>query len=178
MIFRCTHRLLLLACTLLCGLALTPRARADFLVNVNTSSLSPGTQGFIDMEFNPGPGSPAATATITHFSTDATFLSSLNGTLAGTDNGGSGTLPNTLTINNTTQFNDVYQPVTYGSYIRFDVAFSSPSGSLDNAGSFGLVLSGTVRQRFRHAALDHRSQRHGGYDQPQFRRQRHAAYIP
>jgi hypothetical protein len=137
MIIRRTPRLLLFAGALLSGLTLAPGARADFLINVNTTSIE-GTQGFIDIQFAPGSGTPLATATITNFSTDAMFLSSLNGSSAGSDGGGSGTLPGPLSIINTGgALNDVIQPVDYGSYISFDVAFS---GSLANAGSFGLTL--------------------------------------
>lgn len=136
-IFRRANRLPFFAYALLCGLAQPQGAKADYIVSVDTSSLN-GTQGFIDIEFNPGLFSLAATATVTNFSTDATILSSVNSTPAGTDGDvPSGTLPNTLIINNTDVLNDVYQPVTFGTFISFDVAFS---GSLANGGTFGLTL--------------------------------------
>lgn len=151
MIIRRTCQLLLYACTLACGLALAPASQADFIVHADTSSLPSGTQGFIDIQFDPGPGSPLATATVTNFSTDAMFLSFINvpsmggPVSANIDGDASGTLPGPnfpgpLTISNDGgPLNDVYQPVTYGSYISFDVAFSgSPAGS-----SLGLMLYGS-----------------------------------
>ncbi len=130
-------RLILYSISTAVGFGLAPSAKADFLVTVNTSSLPSSTQGFIDIQFAPGLGSPTATATVTNFSTDATLEASVNGTSAGTDGGGSGSLPGTLSISNTGALNDVYQPVTYGTYFSFDVSFS---GSLDSAGSFAVTL--------------------------------------
>jgi hypothetical protein len=145
-------RLILYSISAAVGFGLAPSAKADFLVTVDTSSIS-GTQGFIDLEFNPGIAPfLAAAATVTNFSTDATFLSSLNGTSATTDGDVTQTWTNTspinpstpLIINNTNVLNDLYAPVTYGSTISFDVAFSGPAitspNSNDNGSSFGFVL--------------------------------------
>ncbi len=143
-------RLILYSISTAVGFGLAPSAKADFLVTVDTSSLPSGTQGVIDIQFGPSPlGSPIATAAVTNFSTDATLETSVSGTdpntglptttYAGTDGGGSGTLPGTLSISNTSAYaiDDVYQPVTYGTYFSFDVSFS---GSLDNAGTFAVTL--------------------------------------
>jgi hypothetical protein len=98
--------------------------RIVFSVSVDTSAIV-GQQGFLDLQFNPGgAGALPTTATVTNFTTDATLLASLNGTTAGTDGDATGTLPGTLTINNTFILNDVFQPVTYGSVVDFTVTLS------------------------------------------------------
>jgi hypothetical protein len=143
MIVRRAFWLLLVTLAVLSGPL--PRARAGmitFAVGVDTSAIS-GQQGFIDIQFNPGPTLPAgpplpATATVTNFTSDATLLASLNGISAGTDGAASGTLPGTLTINNTFALNDVFQPATYGQSLDFTVALSGPG--VDNPNS---ALSGS-----------------------------------
>ena len=124
-------------------------------MTIDTSSIA-GEQGFIDIQFNPGnaPVLPA-TATVSNFTTDATLLGSLNGTPAGFDGDGDpiGMLPGDLTIDNSSDsstdvpvyaLNDNYQPVTFGTTISFDVAFSGEAvtspNSADNGSSFGVTL--------------------------------------
>ncbi|MFZ0928811.1 MAG: NF038129 family PEP-CTERM protein [Syntrophobacteraceae bacterium] len=83
-----------------------------------------GQSGYIDMQFNPGASSTgAASAVITNFISDATLgVVSPSGDVTGT-------LPGTVTINNTTQFNDYFQEVTFGDTVTFDLDLSSAPGN-------------------------------------------------
>lgn len=125
--FRRTPALALgaLALSALGTLTLGAAAQAQrFQVTLNTTSLS-GTAGNLDFQFNPGgAGAQNATLQISGFTT--------TGTLAGTamDTGGvtpPGTLPGTLTIANSGNFNDVFQGITFGSTLSFLATFSGPA---------------------------------------------------
>lgn len=117
-------------------------ASADFVtyqVTVDTSSLS-GQAGNLDFQFNPGDSSSqAATAVITNFQTSG-GLPALSSILTGD---ASGSLPGTLTLDNGTAYNDVFQGFTYGSNFSFDLTLSgtaldSPGGTFGS--SFALSL--------------------------------------
>ena len=92
-----------------------------YIITLDTSTLS-GTPGSLDFQFNPGGASAAAaTLQISGFTT--------TGALAGTatdTGGGTGTLPGTLLIANTGNFNDVFQGITFGSTLRFFATLTSP----------------------------------------------------
>lgn len=96
-----------------------------------TTGVSPSTglygmSGYLDFQFNPVGTAVAATATIGNFATDGTLVG------ATTDSGGaSGSLPGTVSIANTTGFNDAFQQLTYGSTITFDLTLSVTGSSLD-----------------------------------------------
>jgi hypothetical protein len=117
-------------------------ARADFMlyeVDVNTSAVGAQT-GFLDFQLNPGGlGAQAATATVTNFQT-------LGGILVGSamvTGDASGSLPGTLTLDNGTAFNDIFQGFIYGRSFSFDLALSgaavgNPGGVFGS--SFALSL--------------------------------------
>ncbi len=106
-------------------------ATVEYDVALNTSSLT-GTSGYLDLQFNPGtiPGTPGAQATISRFGGDAILqnLGPTNGTGDVT-----GALPGDLAFHNTTQFNDFFQQVTFGSSTSFHLNFN---------GAFLTALSG------------------------------------
>jgi hypothetical protein len=117
-------------------------ARAGFVyqVTVNTSSLQ-GSGGYLDFQLNPADSTAkAATATI------QSYLQTGGGALAPTSvNTGDafGTLPATLTLDNGTAFNDIFQGVTFGSQFSFQLtlsgdAFDHPGGT--KGSSFALSL--------------------------------------
>ncbi len=94
----------------------------DYAVTLNTSALM-GTSGFLDLQFNPGtiPGTPEAEAAISLFGGDAVLqnIGPTNGTGDVT-----GALPGDLLFHNSTQFNDFFQELTFGSSTSFHVHFS------------------------------------------------------
>ncbi len=110
-----------------------------YLVDVNTNAIA-GQAGNLDFQFNPGGlGSEFATATVTSFQTSGGLLSQ-PATLTGD---ASGSLPGTLTLDNGTAYNDVFQGFTFGS--KLDIlltlsgpALNSPGGS--SGSSFALSL--------------------------------------
>jgi len=100
-------------------------AFADYSYNfdVNTSSVS-GQSGYLELQFNPGTNSGVASATISIFISDGTLVGApqLTGDV-------SGALPATVTINNTTGWNDYYQAVTFGSSEQFALNLSGSAGN-------------------------------------------------
>ncbi len=131
---RCTAAVLTLL--LLVEVASGPgSARAGsvtYLVDVNTNAIA-GQAGNLDFQFNPGgASSESATATVSSFESVGGALSQ-PATLTGD---ASGSFPGTLTLNNSTAFNDVFQGFTYGS--RFDLVLTLSGAALDSpGGSFG-----------------------------------------
>jgi hypothetical protein len=110
-------------------------AGASFMtyhVDVNTATLN-GQAGNLDFQFNPGGSSAeAATATITHFLATG---GSLAPTITLTGNA-TGLLPGTLTLGNSTAYNDAFQGITFGSKFSFDLTLSG--AALDQpGGTFG-----------------------------------------
>ena len=109
-------------------------AQAVYNVTFNTSSVS-GTPGYLDIEFNPGSGaSQAATAQVLNFNPGGGTLTGA-ATLAGNV---TGTLPGTLTFQNSTAINDYVQGFTYGTQVSFVLvlsgpAITSPNGSPDGS---------------------------------------------
>lgn len=125
------------------GLFSSVQARADlmYLVQVDTSSIM-GESGYFDMQFNPASvGALAATATITNFATTGSLLSDPNN---GTDGDVSGSLANTLTINNTDQLNDLFQAISFGKSMSFNLDISGPATLMADpnglGSAFGLSL--------------------------------------
>ncbi len=91
----------------------------SFNFNVDTSSIS-GQSGYIDLQFNPGMSSTgAASAAITNFVSDAVLVG--NATLTG---GATGQLPATVTLSNTTGYNDYFQAITFGTTANFALNLS------------------------------------------------------
>lgn len=135
---------IILALFLLGGFGSTAvRAGVIYDITLNTSSLN-GQSGYLDFQFNPGAsGAPAATATITDFT---------SGTPASTDqttNDASGLLPGTLTLGNGTAYNDLFQGFTYGSTFSFELTLSgaaldNPSGSIGSTFALSLYAADGV----------------------------------
>ncbi len=112
--------------------AVTSSASADmFDFSVDTTSAS-GQSGYIDLQFNPGVSSlGAASAVISNFASDATLgLVQPSGDV-------SGTLPAVVTLNNTTQFNDYFQALTFGTTTSFDLNLSGAFGNSFELSFFG-----------------------------------------
>lgn len=118
-------------------------ARADsFTVFVNTSSIA--TQnGFLDFQFNPGSTtSRPSTALVTGFTSVGGVLGS-----ATTEGDVSGALPNPVTIQNSTQFNDLFQAFQFGTSFSFNVNLSVTNpGTTGDASVFTLSLFGSDEQ--------------------------------
>jgi len=93
-------------------------ALSNYSVWIDTSSLN-GT-GALDFQFNPGNTTGSASAVISGF-TGGTLISDPAPALTGDV---SGTLPATVTINNTTQWNDYFTNITFGNSIKFNLALS------------------------------------------------------
>lgn len=107
-------------------------AAVTYDVSVDTSTLS-GQSGNLDFQFNPGDLTTlGATATVTDFtSLGATLIQPA--TLTG---GASGSLPGTLTLVNSSTYNDIFQGITFSSSLSFEVTLSGEA--IDNpGGSFG-----------------------------------------
>jgi hypothetical protein len=113
--------------------------------NVDTSSLN-GQNGYIELQYNPGAVTKGAgTATVSNFVSDSTVVGSavLTGNVTGQ-------LPSTVTINNTTAWNDYFQTVTFGNTTNFALNLSSAAGSSfalsfwDNSGANPVLTSDSV----------------------------------
>ena len=103
---------------------------ADVIYEVSiTTAGYQGQAGYLDFQLGRGPDSENASVAIQSFVSD--------GSLSGpAEQAGdvTGSLPGTVTITNTTQFNDYFQPFSYGSLLRFGLTFSgtaisAPSGT-------------------------------------------------
>jgi PEP-CTERM motif len=110
------NRLLLLAFFAAANLS----ASVIYEFTVDTSSLS-GQLANLDFQLNPD-GSPAAavTATISGFVTDGTYDPAA---IILTDDA-LGALPDTLTLDNGTSYNDAFQPISLATSLRFFVTLS------------------------------------------------------
>ncbi len=122
-------------------------AHADlsFAVSANTSSLS-GQSGYLDFQFNPGDSSAlAATATVTNYVSTGGILAP-SAILTGD---AVGVLPGTLTLDNGTIFNDVFQGFTFGNTVNFTLTLSGPAvnnpgGTIGSAFAFSLYAADGV----------------------------------
>lgn len=100
----------------------------NYEVTIDTSALL-GSVGYVDLQFNPGTiTAPAAQAALTLFSSDATLQSGVQ-----VDGDVAGVLPGIVLFSNTTPFNAVLQPMTFGNTASFHLNFS---------GAFTTMLSG------------------------------------
>jgi hypothetical protein len=107
------------------GPAGAARAGIIYTVTVNTSALQ-GTAGNLDFQFNPGNSSAeAATATVQNFQKSGGVLA---GTSATTGDA-TGVLAGTLTLDNGTAFNDIFQGFTFGTQFSFQLTLSGPAVS-------------------------------------------------
>ncbi len=121
------------------GTSVCRAGSVTYQVSADTSPLN-GQDGNLDFQFNPGSsGAQPATATVTDFHTVGGILSqpaALTGDAAGS-------LPGTLTLNNGTIYNDIFQGFTYGESFSFLLTLSGealdhPSGTFGS--SFALSL--------------------------------------
>jgi hypothetical protein len=109
-------------------------------VLVDTSAVA-GLSGFLDFQFAPGDATTQpAFVTLTNFITDGTLLGPPN-----VNGGVTGTLPGTLTIDNSTAFNDYFEQFTFGSSFAFNLmldgpALQIPNGTANSGSTFGLAL--------------------------------------
>lgn len=127
-------------CLVAASLCLTAPARADLLfqVQVDTTAIM-NQSGYFDLEFNPASvGATAATATITNFATDGTLLSDPNNT---TDGDVSGSLATALVINNTDQLNDLFQAISFGTTISFNLDISGPATTTPDPNNLGSAFA-------------------------------------
>jgi hypothetical protein len=125
------------------GLLLTAPARADlmFQVQVDTSAITTQS-GYFDLQFNPTTvGALGATATMTSFATDGTFLSNPNN---GTDGDVSGSLASALVINNTTSLNDLLQAIQFGTNMSFNLDISGPATMMPDPNGYGSAFGLTL----------------------------------
>ena len=111
----------------LCGTAM---AGPIYRITLDTGGLS-GT-GWLDLQFNPGPGAAPGLATVSN------FAGALDTALVPLGDGAvSGSLPGTLVMANTTAFNAVLQALVLGGSFSFDVQFSGGAGALFALGLYG-----------------------------------------
>jgi hypothetical protein len=109
-------------------------------VSVNTSSLL-GSDGYLDVQFNPGGiGAASATASVTGFTADGTLqpAAPLNGTIGDV----TGSLPGALGLTNSTAFNDYFEGMHFGNTITFALTLSGPgvNGVAPDGSSFAFSL--------------------------------------
>jgi hypothetical protein len=106
----------------------------SFNVSVNTASLN-GQAGYLDVQFNPGgPGAATGSAALLAFTSDGSQQPSAP--LNGVSGDVSGTLPDALTLTNSTAFNDFFEGFVYGNTIQFELTLSGPAaGSSTTPGS-------------------------------------------
>jgi hypothetical protein len=118
---------------------LAPAGAITNRVTVNTSAIN-GTSGFLDFDFAPGNDSQSAFVTIANFSPgdSLTGVPQVNGSVTGT-------LLGTLTIDNSTQFNDYFQAFNYGTSIQFLLTFdgtalTAPDGVSTSGSTFAFGM--------------------------------------
>ena len=139
------HLLQLAAALSILGTSLVLPAFADdltYLVSVDPSGLN-GTNGFMDIQFNPGalPGTQLAFAEMEQ---PFDWLQGIPGT--GTTIGSAFQIPSQgiVRFENTTPFNDYFQPLVFGSapdsfFLDFSgPALESPDGTSTSGSSFSL----------------------------------------
>jgi spore coat protein U-like protein len=130
----------LFALGVLCIASTASAAPITYDVTVDSSSIS-GTAGSLDFEFNPGPlVTQAVSLQILSFASDGTLAGSpvLTGDVTGA-------LPETVTFDNGTAFNDYFEGFTYGSTLSFQVslfgpALSSPDGTATSGSTFAFSM--------------------------------------
>jgi hypothetical protein len=137
---------LLFVASLLFAASLGKADAITYDVTVNTSSIF-GTAGSVDFNFNPGPlVTQAASLQILTF-TSGGSLANCAANIQGFCPTGdvSGALPETLTFDNGTGFNDYFDGFTFGTTISFDVslygpALSSPDGVSTSGSTFAFSM--------------------------------------
>lgn len=118
----------------LAGAAELP-AGNSFHAQIDTSAFSGA--GWLDLQFNPGMlPAVGATVTLSHFT--GAFGSEFY-----LEGGASGALPGSITLSNTSSFNDLFHSLTLGGQFGFDVSFggayTSTAGTVGTTFSVGLL---------------------------------------
>lgn len=109
-------RLFLLVCAGLCSSATFAQT---FQITVDTSEIA-GTNGYVDFQFNPADViAPGASASISAWGGSITLFGApaIEGSVVGT-------LPGTVSLLNSTAFNDYFHAVEFGDAFSFQVQFS------------------------------------------------------
>ncbi len=98
-------------------------------VSVDTHSVASGTTGYLDFQFNLGPlVTQSATLEILDFQ-GATYI---NGTQQLTGGAAGGPLPSTITLVNSSSFDDAFEGVSLGNSLSFLVDFGGPAVNSPN----------------------------------------------
>jgi hypothetical protein len=98
-------------------------------VTVDTHTAAPGTAGYLDFQFNLGPlVTQSATVQIVNF-TGATYLT---GTQQLTGGASGGPLPSTITLVNSSSFDDAFEGVSLGNSLSFLLDFGGPAVNSPN----------------------------------------------
>jgi hypothetical protein len=118
----------------------TARAGVTYSVTIDTSSLAPGTQGYLDFQFNAG-GSDAQSASAIAGNFQATGMSFGAATTYGAASGPAAFPNGPITFANTFADNEAIQSVSFatGSNISFDVTLEGPAVDAPD----GLSTAGT-----------------------------------
>jgi hypothetical protein len=95
-------------------------AASSYHVDIDTSSYA-GT-GYLDLSLLGFDASPAATASLSNFSGSYGDVVDQSGAV-------SGSVASTVVIGNSTSYNDLFQQVTLGGVLSFDIAFSGAYAS-------------------------------------------------
>jgi hypothetical protein len=124
------------AVALVCA-AVPQWASADvtYFVTADTSSLL-GQNGYLDLQFEPGPvGTNPANAVVTQFTTNGALSgpASLTGDVTGQ-------LPATLSFDNQTVFNDYFQTVQFGTEEKFAVTLDGPNPTGGGPSAFNIAF--------------------------------------
>lgn len=118
-------------------------ASVMYSVQVNTTALN-GTAGNLDFQFNPGNvDAQSATAMVSGFST--TGVIGTPAQLSGDVTPANASLPGAFTLGNTAQFNDLFQPITFGTSLNFLVtlggaAVNAPNNTSTSGSLFAFSL--------------------------------------
>ena len=103
-------------------------------VTVDTSAIA-SQNGYLDFQYNPGSGSLLSTVNFSNFMTDGILVTTSQNT-----GGASGSLPS-ASIANSSGYNDLFQGITFGQSISFDITFSDQAQGSGSAFAMGLYDS-------------------------------------
>lgn len=117
----------------LAGCAGFASADTNYHATIDTSSMS--GPGWLDMAFQPGMV-PAVGATVTLSNFSGNFGSDVE-----LEGDASGALPGSFTMNNSTDYNDVFQALTLGGSFSFDISFSGAYQTTPGAAGSTLAVS-------------------------------------
>lgn len=137
------NKILFLMLAVLSALPLAAAPMA-FSVNVNLTSLTPGTTVFLDFQFNPGMvgSTDSASSFISGFNTDGTLAASSEPAIGAV----TGSLPATVQIDNTDAagYNDYAHQVTVGTFLGFTVTLSGPGVEAPTGQPYGSLFTFSI----------------------------------